>query len=367
MVEAASGWIYTANGFVEGSVTWADGRIVEVSRRCKRNGLRGIILPGLANAHTHLADGLVREELRGGILDLVAPGGLKHQALAAASGREITAAIGSGLDTMFRSGTTWCADFREGGVPGVRQMITAKRGRPVGGLILGRPSVARFDRKELAAILRVADGVAVSAISDWPRDALEAVAFETRRAGKVFALHASERVREDIDAVLDLKPAFLVHMVQATRGDLARVADADVPVVVCPRSNLFFGLVPDIPRLLSAGIRVFLGTDNAMVSTPSMLREIETAYKVARLKGEIAAANVVSMAVGARNAFTGGGATGLTEGDPADLVVLDLPPGDPAAGMMRATGADVALVTARGRTWRRDRAAKAVRQRSGSR
>ena len=363
----ASGWVYTADGFIAGSVSWGRGRIVEVSRRRKGGGLRGVVLPGFANAHTHLADALVREELRGGILELVAPGGLKHRALAAASGREITAAIGSGLDSMFRSGTTWCADFREGGHAGVRQMVTAKRDRSVGGLILGRPAAPRFDLAELRAILKAADGVAVSAISDWPIDELEKVALETRRTAKIFALHASERVREDIDTVLDLKPRFLVHMVQATKPDLARVADADVPVVVCPRSNLFFGLVPDIPRLMAAGIRVLLGTDNAMISVPSMLREMETAYKVARLKGEVAAADIVGMALGARNAFTGGGATGLTEGDPADLVVLDLPPGNPAAAVLRATEADIALVTAGGRTWTRDRATTTQRQRNRTR
>src|SRR5207249_9142245 len=57
-------------------------------------------------------------------------------------------------------------------------------------------------------------------------------------------------LREEIDAVLDLSPAFLVHMLHATDADLERCADAHVPIVVCPRSNAFFGMTPDIPGML---------------------------------------------------------------------------------------------------------------------
>ena len=356
--DTASGWILTADGFREGSLAWEDGRVTEVTRQRKRGGLSGVIIPGLANAHTHLADALVREELHGDLLELVAPpDGLKHRALAKATEEETADAIGEGLDAMFHTGTTWFSDFREGGLEGLRAMFRAMLGRPTRGLVLGRPKAHAYVASEVTALLRAADGIAVSAISDWPYPELEKVALDCRRAGRPFALHASERVREDIDLVLNLKPAFLVHMVKPEDADLARVADAGVPVVVCPRSNLFFGLIPDIPRLLAASVEVFLGTDNAMVSSPSILREMEVAYKVARLKGGVPAGAVVRMAVGARNRLSPGKPTGLEPGEEADLVVLDLPPGDPAAAVLRATESDIALVTAGGRTWRRAREA----------
>ena len=351
--ESASGWIYTPSGFRQGSLSWEDGRIVEASRD-RKPGLHGIILPGLANAHTHLADAIVREELHGDLLDLVAPpGGLKHRALAKATDEEVSEAIAEGLGTMFASGTTWFADFREGGLRGIRQIYAALLGAPVRGCVLGRPAEHAYDAAEITAVLRASDGIAVSAVSDWPYPDLEKIALDARRAGKIFALHASERVREDIDLVLALRPQFLVHMVQAETPDLERVADAEVPVVVCPRSNLFFGLVPDIPRMAEAGVELYLGTDNAMVSTPSLLREMETAYKVARLHGGVRAETVIRMAVGARNAFSGTSPTALQPGEPADLLVLDVP-GDPAAAVLRAAGSDIALVTSGGRTWRRD-------------
>jgi cytosine/adenosine deaminase-related metal-dependent hydrolase len=366
--QAASGWLWTPHGFVEGSVRWDDRAILAVSRRRTRDALQGIILPGLENAHTHLADAVVREELKGDLMDLVAPpGGLKHRALAKASDDEVTAAITEGLETMFRSGTTWAADFREGGLVGIRQMYRALLGHPVRGFVLGRPPEHRHDAAVVTALLRASDGIAVSAISDWPYPELEKVALDCRRANKVFALHASERVREDIDLVLDLHPRFLVHMVKADPSDLERVAAAGIPVVVCPRSNLFFGLVPDIPGLLDAGLQVLLGTDNAMVSNPSVLREMETAYKVARLKGGVPAEAVVRMATGARNAFTGTAPTGLQPGEPADLLVLAVP-GDPAAAVLRSAGSDIAIVTAGGRTWRRgEPEAKAAPRAGGER
>src|SRR5207245_9323158 len=84
------------------------------------------------------------------------------------------------------------------------------------------------DPREVAASLRASDGIAVSSYIDWPRDAIEKLAADARRAKKIFAIHCSERVREEIDAVLDLKPAFLVHMIHATDADLERCADAHV-------------------------------------------------------------------------------------------------------------------------------------------
>src|SRR5436305_13267596 len=112
--------------------------------------------------------------------------------------------------------------------------------------------------------------------------------------------HRSERLREDIDKVLGLSAAFLVHMVQATDADLARCAEAGVPLVLCPRSNAFFGLTPDIPRLLRAGVELHLGTDNAMINTPSMLREMEFAYRIGRLKGGVSAKAIFELALRAR-------------------------------------------------------------------
>ena len=44
-------------------------------------------------------------------------------------------------------------------------------------------------------------------------------------------------IDQDIEAVIDLKPDFLVHMCHASDSDLQKARDAGISIVVCPRSN----------------------------------------------------------------------------------------------------------------------------------
>jgi len=294
-VQRVSGSYYDGRRFREGTVGWEDDVVVEVRPGRARTPLaEGLIVPGLWNAHTHLGDAIVTQELKGTLEELVAPPhGLKHRVLAKAK-----------------------------------------------------------DAAVIAAMRRAMATIAVSSYIDWPRHAIEKLAADVRRAKKIFAIHCSERVREDIDAVLDLNPAFLVHMVQATDADLERCADADVPIVVCPRSNAFFGMTPDIPRMLGHGVELRLGTDNAMINTPSLLREMEFAYRVARMKGGVPAREIFEMALRGRRLSDSDAPSGIRVGARADLVILDLPGGPNAfASLVRASASDVRLVVSGGRLW----------------
>lgn len=368
-VDVLAGAILGEDGFVRGSVSVEDGVVVDVSRTVPKDALAtGVVIPAFTNAHTHVADAIVRQELTGTLEEIVAPPrGLKHRVLAAAKDEDLVAAMRSAIQAMARYGVASFWDFREGGLPGTRLLLRAALGEPVAPLVLGRPARIEYRREEVDAILRVADGIGISSPLDWPRDEVEKLAHHVRRADKVFATHCSERVREEIDDVLDLKPRFLVHMLEATDGDLERVADAGVAVVACPRSNVFFGKVPDLPRFLRHGLTVFLGTDNAMVNAPSVLREMEFAYKVARLRGGVAARDVVAMALQGRKGLIGPPDVGVHIGDSADLVVLDIPrEGDLYAGLLRAAESDIALVMLGGRTWRRKRVVRGPRRRRRS-
>ena len=368
-MDVLAGAVLTEDGFLRGSVSIEDGVVVEVSRRVPPDPLaKGVVIPAFTNAHTHVADAIVRQELTGSLEDLVAPPrGLKHRVLAAAKDVDLVEGMRGMIDVMARTGVAAFWDFREGGLPGARLLLRAAMGASVAPTILGRPVRIEYRRDEVEAILRAADGIGISSALDWPRDEVEKLAAHVHRSEKVFATHCSERIREDIDDVLDLKPAFLVHMLEATDADLERTADAGVTVVSCPRSNVFFGKVPDLPRFVRHGLTVRLGTDNAMVNSPSILREMEFAYKVSRLRGGLGAREILSMALHGTKGLSGPSNLGIRVGDPADLLVLDLPrEGDLFAGLLRASESDIALVYLGGRTWRRKAVARARRRRRRS-
>lgn len=351
-----SGLLYTPDGFREGTVGLAEGRVQEVAPRREREVLaRGLVLPLFWNAHTHLGDSVVLEEPHGSLEEVVAPpGGLKFRRLEAASEEEQVEAMARSLGRMLRGGAGGFLDFREGGVPGVRLLRKALEGSPVRGLVLGRPRDLRYEREEVEGLLAAADGVAVSSLSDWPPGDLAKLARHVRSARKPFALHASEARREEIDAVLDLRPSFLVHLTAATPDDWARTAQEGVPVAVTPRSQLLFGRVPDLPGMHAAGLRLMLGTDNAMLAPPSLKTELEVAYQVARLRGGLPPRSILAMAYEAANLLTEPSPTHILEGDPCALLVLDLPlGGDPDYQAIRASEGDIALLAVGPRIWQR--------------
>ena len=130
----------------------------------------------------------------------------------------------------------------------------------------------------------MADGIGASSISDWDyQELFDLASFVI--LGERCSTDASERIREDIDKVLDLRPSFIVHMTKASDGDLDAVEAEGVPLVICIRSNLFFGSEPPLARMMQKGLNVALGTDNAMISMPDILTEMEFAARMLRRQG----------------------------------------------------------------------------------
>ncbi|MFB6109093.1 MAG: amidohydrolase family protein [Haloplanus sp.] len=292
---------------VEGRVVVEDGDVVAIEE-CDTDS-DALVCPAFVNAHTHIGDSIAKEAGGGLSLDeLVAPpDGLKHRLLRAASDEEKAEAMARTLRFMERSGTTAFVEFREGGVAGVETIRTALSGRDLTAVVLGRETVDA---------MRAADGFGASGARDADFSAERAA---TREAGKPFGIHAGERDADDVAAALDLDPDFLVHMVHAEPDHLDRVASEEIPVVVCPRSNLVTGVgVPPVRDLLDR-TTVALGTDNVMLNSPSMFREMEFTAKLT----DASAREVLRMAT-VNGADLAGLNCGVVEpGREAKLLVLD--------------------------------------------
>lgn len=281
---ALEGMVSDRRGFRPGYLIVEDGRAVEVGGgECPvRPDRRGIVLMDTVNGHTHCADYGLRVPPGMSLQELVAPpDGLKHRYLREAPDTEISSNMSRFARDSRASGAVTFVDFREGGAGGCRML----RESAPEAVILGRPVSPEFDPEEIDDILSVADGIGISSVSDMDPGYIEAVADAVRERRMVFAIHVSERVREDIDFVLSLDPAFVVHMCEATDSDILKCAEAEVPIVVCPTSNRYFGKVPPIARAEALGADLAIGTDNGMIRSPDMVAEALEFARTAEAQG----------------------------------------------------------------------------------
>ena len=325
-MEYVSGEILTKNGFEKGFLGFEKDKIVESGNDHppKKPVCKGLIVPSFVNAHTHIGDSFIREKnikLPKDIEKLVAPPyGLKHKLLKEVSGEDVIKGMEESIDTMIKAGTKCFCDFRENGILGISQLKSALKLWNISPVILSRPDTLTYDRNEVALLLKNSDGIGLSSISDWDYSEIKKIARHTKKENKIFAFHASERIREEIDLILDLKPDFLVHMVKAKESDLIRVKECDIPIVLCPRSNSFFGLKPDIELLKKIGIELLLGTDNAMLSSLDILDELRYVKNMTSVFSVDELLNMITYT--ARKALNLSPSI-LGSSSPADFVVLD--------------------------------------------
>lgn len=346
--------IYTKDGFIEGHICFENGVVTEVcSGPAEKPDLEGLILPAFTNAHTHIADYVVPVDLNLSLEELVAPpNGFKYKMLKKTPENKIRQGIEKVSEYMFKRGITSFIDFREGGVSGAKLLSSSIWSKPI---TMGKPTT--FDAKELSDLLDLSDGVGPSSISDWDYEDLMELSKLARSKRKLFGIHCSERIREDIAAVLDLKPSFLVHMTKATDEDLKACADENIPIVACPRSNMFFGSEPPLKQMLDQGVTISLGTDNAMVCMPDILCEAEFAGRLLRRQGVSNLDEVLNMITSnGRKIINHKQKIWIKPRDLCNFVVIEDKGGDPITDLvLRNAGTSPLLVCLENKIWRSGR------------
>ncbi|WP_413756443.1 amidohydrolase [Streptomyces sp. MMBL 11-3] len=389
----------------DGAVAVRDGEIVGVgpagelrARYAAADTLDAtgcLVLPGLVNAHTHLAMTLLR-----GRADDVTLQGFLERVLrwesALLSPDNVATAVRVAIAESVRAGVTSALDmywFHEAAERVAAQAGWRLHTGPTFMDVPDPPDATAYGdrlewaRRDLAGRARRPGTRPVlfahSAYTLSPEQLTEIAAL-AREFGALLHIHAAENAAEVatvevrygkrpvelLDSLGLLGPDLLLaHAVDLTGAEIAALARTGTSVAHCPVSNLKLGCgIAPVPRLLSAGVTVGLGTDGAVSSnTLDVLRSLGLAALVHKADGDptaVGAEQAVRMATieGARALGLADSLGSLEAGKRADLIVLDLggahlaPRHDPWSALAYAARAeDVRDTLVDGRVLMRDR------------
>lgn len=274
------------------------------------DGSNLIIIPGLIDAHTHIADSIAKEVgINLGLMELMnPPNGLKHRLLNSAPESALIEGMRNTMKEMISCGTVAFGDYREGGQNGVKQLRKASENLAVRAVIMGRlakkpfsdeeleintKQLSRDELEEAERVLAVADGFSTVDANDFTDPAYAQVRELTERLGKIRTTHSSEialisektmrtRGMTDIEKIIpSFSPNFVVHMANPIKeSDIDLLATSRVSVVCCPRANCRLGDgFPPILEMYRKGIMIALGTDNMILNSPDLFEEMEFTSK----------------------------------------------------------------------------------------
>lgn len=282
-----------------------DGKIIEISKDAKEGEIidvdGAIVCPSFINGHVHIGDSIIKDEGYGLTLaEMVKPpDGVKHVALSNAEDDELVDAMSQSMWDMVRSGTTHFIDYREGGIKGVKLLRKASEDIPIKSIILGRddsfygddPDLGKV-KKVIHKLLKVADGIAPSGFGEITSEVAQIITGECAKQGKISSIHVAESESNQIESLnnenitevgkgVKYNFAQLVHLTNPKANDLELVADSNQNVVVCPRANatLNVGVAP-LSKMFDLDYMPLLGTDNVMLNSPNMFREMEFTLKL---------------------------------------------------------------------------------------
>jgi cytosine/adenosine deaminase-related metal-dependent hydrolase len=278
--------------------------------------------------------------------------------------------------SMMKKGITAFADFREGGEGGVRLLRDAISDLPIKCVILGRiesylepkkrkrkmrQGIERVINQEkkldnslglsskqlqnARRVLSVSDGLGLSGANENSDESLKQYHCLVKKKiiGKAFkkpllSIHAAESNesirlsrlntgKTEVERIMqDLRPDFIVHMTNASEEDFALLAKNRCGIVICPRANGVIGVgIPRVARMLKSGCTVAIGTDNVMLNSADILREMDYIWKVSRAIGEefLSPRQILKLATVNGAKLLGLNSGYIANGRAADLIFID--------------------------------------------
>ncbi len=262
-----------------------------------------LLIPGFVNCHTHIGDSIAKDiTLNSSVDNRVHPvSGIKSKILKETDPKHLKNFMKNSCYSMLNKGITTFVDFREGGLEGIMMLKEVLTKIPIRSIILGRlefyqnnieikknVSFPKNKIDELKKLLKKCDGLGISGANENSQSVLNYYSKTT----KIRAIHSSETkqsvstskkitAKSETARALNLKPHFMVHMTYASKGDLLATAKRTRGIVICPRANASLAEgIPDIDLMKKTGCTIALGTDNIMINSPDMFREMDYLWKV---------------------------------------------------------------------------------------
>ncbi|GCF13609.1 S-adenosylhomocysteine deaminase [Haloarcula mannanilytica] len=316
----------------------------------------GLVIPGLVNAHTHVAMTL----LRGLADDKPLDAWLQEDIWpveAELTAEDIRAGAELGLVEMIRSGTTALSDmyFEVEEIAEAVDQAGMRAALGFTAVTVGKDDEgARADLQESLDVARKLDGRADGRVrTTFQPHSLTTVGEEYLREFVPKALdedlsihlHANETA-DEVAPIVDehgMRPlayaddvglldgdTYVAHGVHVDDSEIDLLAETDTGVAHCPASNmkLASGMAP-VQDLLDAGVTVGIGTDGAASNNDlDMFDEMRDAAMLGKLAADDASAvdagTVVEMATANGADLLGFDSGRIEAGANADLAVIDL-------------------------------------------
>jgi 5-methylthioadenosine/S-adenosylhomocysteine deaminase len=375
MTEVSADWVLPVDGppIEGGLVRYENGAIVEVTRgRAKNHHADAAILPGFVNAHSHL-----EYAMYAGFGDGQAFGpwiGTHVERKSRLEREDMVAIARLGVLESLRAGIATTADYSFSGAAATAASDLGLRAIVYLEVFAIDPAQAERQFGEKRAAIEESELVRIGVSPHAPYSC----SLDTYRwclsLGIPVGTHLAESANENEwlehgrgplqglkiavpptgkRAVATLEPVLgpdllCAHCVEVDDGEIALLAERNVPIAHCPRSNALLGCgIAPVAELRQADVRVGLGTDSP-ASTPSfdMFEEMRTAIYLARARTKrpeaLLATDALRMAtLDAARALRLESQVGtLAAGKRADLTVVSLagspyhPVEDPAAAVV---------------------------------